>query len=86
MLIDDSFALNTADMVVVVGVIANGEIRPGDKLLIETPYSNIPVTAEALEPFPEPLEYAKTGDRVGIKLKGATKDDAGPGYVLIGAK
>jgi len=32
MVVDDSFALKIAGKVVLVGVIAEGEIQPGDKL------------------------------------------------------
>jgi elongation factor Tu len=82
MVVDDSFALTTAGEVVVVGVIAEGEIRPGDTLVVQTRDSTIPVTAEAIEAFHKPLDHAKAGDRVGVKLDGATKEDVGPGDVL----
>lgn len=72
--IDDVFALETRGKVVVVGVIATGEVLPGDTALVMVGESGIPVTVEGLEAFHKPLKSAKAGDRVGIMLQGVDKE------------
>lgn len=81
--IDDAFALKLPGKVVVVGVIAEGEVRPGDHLTIQCPYSRINVQVEGLEAYHKPLRVAKRGDRVGLMLIGATKEQICSGAVLV---
>ena len=80
--IDDAFALIAPGKVVVVGVIAEGEIRPGKSLMLHTDTAAIPVTVEALEAYHKPLSSARAGDRVGIMLVGAEKDQVTAGASL----
>jgi elongation factor Tu len=72
--IDDVFALKAHGKVVVVGVIEEGAIRPGDSLTIQSGEYSIPVLVESLEAYHKPLNSAKAGDRVGILLHGIDKD------------
>lgn len=83
--IDDAFRLKAEGSVVVVGVIAAGEIRPGMRLEIRTANGAIPVTVTALEGGPDkPISNARAGDRIGIMLQGASKDQVPPGSRLTG--
>ena len=81
---DSSFALTIPNKVVVVGIVAEGLVRPGMKLVVNRrdSESEIPVSVYGLEEGRTPLRYAKAGDRVAIILTGATKDDVGPGDEL----
>jgi GTPase len=83
MTIDDVFAVTTSGSVVVVGVISEGEIRPGNTLYVQTESGRIRVTVQALESFHQPLRSAKAGDRVGIMLVGASKAQIHPQDVLL---
>lgn len=83
--IDDAFALKVPGKVVVVGVVADGEVRPGARLVLRTAAAELPVTVEALEAFNKPLEAARRGERVGIMLVGATKEQVGSEAVLVSA-
>ena len=80
MSIDDAFRL--ADKVVVVGVVAAGEVRPGDRLVLQTGVTERPVTVEVMESYHRPIRAARAGVRVGILLTGATKEQVGPGATL----
>ena len=83
--IDDAFALQVPGKVVVVGVVADGEVRVGARLLLRTATAKLPVTVEALEGHDRPLQAAGRGERVGIMLDGASKEQVGPGAVLVSA-
>jgi len=72
--IDDVLAVKTKGNVVVVGVIATGEVLPGSALLVNVGDSSISVTVEGLEAFHKPLKSAKAGDRVSIMLQGVDKE------------
>jgi translation elongation factor EF-Tu-like GTPase len=83
--IDDAFRLKTEGSVVVVGVIAAGEIKPGMRLEVRTANAAIPVTVTALEAGPsKPISSARAGDRVGVMLQGANKDQVPAGSRLTG--
>ncbi len=83
--IDDAFALKVDGSVVVVGVIAAGEIKPGMRLEIRTAHASIPVTVTALEGGPDkPISHARAGDRVGVMLQGASKEQVPAGSRLTG--
>jgi translation elongation factor EF-Tu-like GTPase len=83
--IDDAFQLKVEDSVVVVGVIAVGEIKPGMRLEIRTADRAIPVTATALEGgLGKPILHARAGDRIGVMLQGARKSDIIAGSRLSG--
>ena len=82
--IDDAFKLKVAGRVVVVGVVAAGEIRPGMDLRIRTPETTIPVKVIALEAFHQPLKYAHVGDNVAALLDGVERDQVVPGSRLTG--
>jgi len=83
--IDDAFRLKVEGSVVVVGVIAAGEIKPGMRLEIQTANGAIPVTVTALEGGPgKPISQARAGDRVGVMLQGANKDQVPAGSRLTG--
>lgn len=83
MIIDDVFALKTEGSVVVVGVVSDGEVMPGDALLLESGSNQLIVDVEGLETFHKPIERAKKGDRIGILLRGLDKDQVSPGGLLI---
>lgn len=83
MTIDDVFAVILAGRVVVVGVISEGEVRPGDTLLVETRSGGIQVTVEALEAYHRPLRSANAGDRVGIMLSGINKEQIPANDLLL---
>lgn len=83
--VDDAFRLKVEGSVVVVGVIAAGEIKPGMRLEIRTANGAIPVTVTALEGGPDkPTSSARAGDRVGVMLQGASKDQVPAGSRLTG--
>jgi selenocysteine-specific translation elongation factor len=83
--VDDAFALKVLGKVVVVGVVADGEVRPGDRLVLRASAAEVPVTVEALEAHHRPLQVARRGDRVGVMLVGADKAQVGHGAVLASA-
>ena len=85
MTIDDVFALKIPGTVVVVGVISEGEVKPGDTLYVETDSGQFPVTVEGLEAYHKPLRSANSGNRVGIMLKGLNKEQISPNDLLLGA-
>jgi selenocysteine-specific translation elongation factor len=82
MSIEDAFALPQADKAVVVGVVFEGKVRPGDRLVLRSGGAARPVTVEALEAHQRPLRVARAGDRVAIMVVGAGKADVSPGAVL----
>ncbi len=81
--IDDAFELKVPGKVVVVGKIAAGEVRPGDRLKIKGQNEEISVEVEALEAFGEPITVGRTGKNVGIMLIGATKEQIMQGAMLV---
>ena len=84
--VDDAFALKVPGKVVVVGVVADGEVRPGDRLVLRAAGAEVPVTVEALEAHHQPVRAARRGDRVGVMLIGADKAQVGHGAVLASAE
>jgi selenocysteine-specific translation elongation factor len=81
--IDDAFALKVPGKVVVVGKIAEGEVRPGDHLKIKRENDEIPVEVEGLEAFGAPVSVGRTGNNIGIMLDGATKEQIVAGAILV---
>jgi selenocysteine-specific translation elongation factor len=81
--VDDAFALKVSGKLVVVGIVAAGEVRPGARLLLRDAGGALPVSVEALEAHDRPIQAARRGDRVGIMLVGAEKGQVGPGAVLV---
>lgn len=84
--IDDVFALKMPGKVVVVGVVADGEVRPGDRLVLRAAAAEVPVRVEALEAYHQPIQAARCGDRVGVMLVGVDKAQVGHGAVLASAE
>lgn len=84
--VDEAFALKQPGKVVVVGVVAEGEVRPGVRLVLRSVAGDRQVTVEALEAFGQPLQVARQGDRVGLILLGASKEQVGPGAVLLSGR
>lgn len=83
MSIDDAFRLKADGRVVVVGVIGKGEISPGMELEIRTTNAVIPVIVMSLEGgLNKPISKARAGDRVGVMLQGANKDNVPAGSQL----
>jgi selenocysteine-specific translation elongation factor len=80
--VDDAFALREPNQTVVVGVVSEGEVRPGDRLVLRAGGAARPVTVEALEADHRPLRVARAGDRVAVKVVGAGKAEVPPGAVL----
>jgi translation elongation factor EF-Tu-like GTPase len=73
--IDDAFRLKIEGSVVVVGVIAAGDIRPDMELEIWTKEGATPVIVKSLEGGPGiSISRASAGERVGVLLQGANKD------------
>jgi selenocysteine-specific translation elongation factor len=83
MTIDDVFALKKPGSVIVVGVVSEGEVKPGDSLCVKTGSGQIQVRVEALEAHDKPLDRATAGDRVGIMLAGASKEQISPHDLLV---
>jgi translation elongation factor EF-Tu-like GTPase len=81
--IEDAFALKERGRVVVVGIVADGEITPGARLLLRVGNNELPVTVEALEAHHQSLQVARQGDRIGILLAGVDKEQVGVGAVLL---
>jgi translation elongation factor EF-Tu-like GTPase len=81
--IDDAFDFKNPGKVVVVGTIAEGEVRPGDHLKIKGHSGEISVEVEAMEAFGIPLSVGQAGKTVGIKLIGAMKEQVGKDAVLV---
>ena len=81
--VDDAFGLTVPNKVVVVGVVAEGELRPGIDLLLQTESHELTVTAEALEANHRRLKLARQGDRVGVMLAGAVKEQVAAGAFLV---
>jgi selenocysteine-specific translation elongation factor len=84
--VDDAFALTVPGRMVVVGVVADGEVRPGDRLILRTAGALLPVTVEALEAHHKPLKAARRGEQVGIMLVGADIAQLRHGAVLVSAE
>jgi len=84
--VDEAFALKQPGKVVVVGVITEGEIRPGVRLVLRSGANERQVTVEALQAFGRPLQVARQGDRIGVMLFGASKEQIGPGSVLLSGR
>jgi translation elongation factor EF-1alpha len=80
--VDDAFAAGPPDQAVIVGVVSDGEIRPGDRLVLRAGGAARTVTVESLEADHQPLKVARTGDRVAVKVIGAGKAQVPPGAVL----
>jgi len=80
--VDDAFALPQPDKTVVVGVVSEGEVRPGARLVLRAGGAARPVTVEGLEAHHRPLRVARAGDRVAVMVAGAGKADVSPGAVL----
>jgi translation elongation factor EF-Tu-like GTPase len=84
--IDDAFRMKFDDLVVVVGIIAAGEIKVGMQLRIQTPAASIPVTVAGLEGgLNNSIDVARVGNRVSVLLRGANKDQVAPGSRLVSA-
>ncbi len=81
--IEDAFALKVPGKVVVVGKIAEGEVRPGDRLKIKAENEEISVEVEAVEAFGERIAVGSRDKHVGIMLIGATKEQIVKGAVLV---
>jgi selenocysteine-specific translation elongation factor len=81
--IDDVFAIKSISKVVVVGIVAEGEVRPGDRLLIRSGSQERSVTVEALERIDQPLKIARKGEQVAVMLIGADKDQISAGAILV---
>jgi selenocysteine-specific translation elongation factor len=83
--VDDAFALKVPGKVVVVGVVADDEVRPGDRLVLRTTAAEVPVTVEALETHHKPLRAARRDDRIGVMLVGVDKAQVEHGAMLASA-
>ena len=81
--IDDAFALKVPGKVVVVGKVAEGEVRPGDRLKIKHGNDEIPVEVEALEASGSPVSVGRSGSNIGIMLVGASKEQVLSGATLV---
>ncbi len=81
--IDDAFALKIPGNVVVVGKIAEGEVRPGDRLKIKQGNDEIAVEVEALEAFGSPVSVGRSGSNIGVMLVGASKEQIASGATLV---
>ena len=81
--IDDVFPI-TGRGIVVTGTIAEGEVEPGEKLILKKlSGEEIEVTVAGIEMSRKLLDYATAGDSVGILLKGVTEKDVQKGMLLI---
>lgn len=81
--IDDIFALKEHGKVVVVGTIAEGEVRPRDHLIIKSKDQELKVEVEALEAFGESVPVGRQGKKIGIMLRGANKDEIPPDATVV---
>ncbi|HKB05392.1 MAG TPA: EF-Tu/IF-2/RF-3 family GTPase [Gemmataceae bacterium] len=80
--VDEALALPEPNQTVVVGVVSEGEVRPGDRLMLRTGGATRTVTVESVEADHRPLPVARAGDRVSVKLVGAVKSQVPSGAVL----
>lgn len=78
--VEDVFSI-TGRGVVVVGKVSQGEIRVGDMVNIVGMGGNIKATTKiaGIEMFRKLLDYAKTGDNVGLLLSEISKSDVSAG-------
>lgn len=77
--IDHSFAVKSVGTVV-LGVIAQGSVRKHQEL--ELLPTGKRITARSLQVHDDDVEEAKTGERVGVAVKGAEVDELERGFVL----
>jgi translation elongation factor EF-Tu-like GTPase len=80
--IDDVCTAPLIGKVVVTGVVADGEVRPGDRLVLRGGELELPVTVEGLEAQGRPVGAGRRGDRIGVLLCGVAKIRVGTGVVL----
>ena len=65
MSVEDAFEIQMPGKAVVVGVVAQGEVRPGAYLVLRRSAAEaLPVIVEALEAHCRPVKVARRGDRV----------------------
>jgi hypothetical protein len=75
--IQEAFYIKTIDRVVTVGVVAEGSVKPGDKLFVRSRLGSFPIVVESID---KPLEklsgvpQAEAGQGVGLMLDGISKD------------
>jgi len=81
--IDDKFSLTVPNKVVVVGIVEEGQVRPGDRLILRTESKNLLATVEGLEAFSRRIMTAREGDRVAVLLVGIEAKDIESNGVLI---
>ena len=81
--IDDAFALQVPGKVVVTGRIADGEVRPGDRMKLKRPHDEVNIEVETIETFNSVLTIGRSGDNVGILIVGVTKEDIVAGSMLV---
>ena len=80
--VEDVFTI-TGRGTVITGQVESGEVRVGDTLRIQRVNGQIGTTVvTGIEQFRKMLDYAKTGDNVGMLLRDVTKNDIGKGDVL----
>jgi selenocysteine-specific translation elongation factor len=83
LMVEHVFYIIPIDRVVVVGTVSLGDVKPGDKLIVRSGYTDIPVTVERLDHPNRKLESAATGDQVGLVLAGIRKDQVRSGNLVL---
>ena len=81
MTVQDVFSIHGRGTVV-SGTVERGAVRVGDRLIIVGQAGRIPARADGLEKFQAVLTSARTGDQIGLLMRGVTKDQVFPGDIL----
>jgi elongation factor Tu len=81
--VDNVFYIPTIDRVIVTGTVSSGSVKSGDKLIVRSGSTDIPVTVERLEHPTRKVESAATGDQVGLVLVGIRKDQVRSGDLVL---
>ncbi len=78
MIVEDVFTI-AGRGTVVTGKIISGDVRIGDEIRIN---GITPTRVDGIEMFRKTLDYAQTGDNVGLLLNGITRDMINRGDAL----
>ena len=68
------FYVEKTGRVIVVGFVASGSVKPGDRLTVRDGAASVPVTVERLEHPERSMSVAREGDQVGLMLHGVGKE------------
>ncbi len=82
LVVEDTFSI-TGRGTVIVGEVESGTVSVGDEVMLKRiDGSSRKVAVVGIEQFRKMTQKASAGDKVGILLRGLTKNDIGKGDVL----